>query len=562
MTTNWHHSCHVRLGIRVEDFLPRKTSVQLPDTPGFETFADDAGFRRISHEIVPYNAHVTIESYRKASTARVQTSLYNLPFDPRVIRQVQIQIFGGVVPDNEAALAGQLASPGRASELMIAPDSCPYTGNSYEIFRGFLTTMRRMESDEEEVVELSATDLTTIFTTAQIYEDPLRGIPKTARIDEVIRLLIYGDGIQVQDASKRFGLPGARGTIIVNDTGSPLPTLADIHPPAYFDSKGNARRSRSGGSSKKISFWDLITDLCQSAGLWCYIRPGRKPVLASDGRSIIPGAELVISNPWTFFAATTAQTVDDPTIRRFLRGLNVDAVDMERNFAGDQMPAAIEVRSYDPTIRKTRFARYPKVSQTNRAGGSSKGDRREIKVQPVAPMSGPAVNEILSQMAVGLYEQWARNEMTVILRSETTMSALQVAPSVFPDGSYNSEVADMFWLRPGQPIVFETQVPDVAAGAATSRTILETSARQAKVQALIDRSYTPELATQIATAEESPFVQRFFRVMKIDWDWKYPPAQSEDGNWSWQLTGATYMDTRNAPQVLGDACIVGIAKGK
>ena len=106
MTTNWHHSCHVRLGIRVEDFLPRKTSVQLPDTPGFETFADDAGFRRISHEIVPYNAHVTIESYRKASTARVQTSLYNLPFDPRVIRQVQIQIFGGVVPDNEAALAG------------------------------------------------------------------------------------------------------------------------------------------------------------------------------------------------------------------------------------------------------------------------------------------------------------------------------------------------------------------------------------------------------------------------------------------------------------------------
>lgn len=561
MTTNWHHSCHVRLGIRVEDFLPRLTSAQVPDAPGFETFADDAGFRRISHEIVPYNAHVTIENYRKASTARVQTSIYNLPFDPRVVRQVQIQIFGGVVSDAEAALAGRLASPGRASELMIAPDECPYTRNSYEIFRGFLTSMRRMESDDEEVVELAATDLTTIFTTAQTYEDPLRGIPKTSRIDEVIRLLIYGDGIPLKDASKRFGLPGARGTIIVNDTGSPLPTLADIHPPTYFDSKGNARRSRSGGSGKKISFWDLITDLCQSAGLWCYIRPGRKPVLASDGRSIIPGAELVISNPRTFFATDTAQTVEDPRIRKFVRGFNVDSVDMERNFSGEAMPAAIEVRSYDPTIRATRFARYPKVPLINRPGGTAKGDKQEIKVQPIAPLSGAKVNDVLCQLAVGLYEQWARNEMTVVLRSETTMSALGTVPSIFPDGSYNSEVADMFWLRPGEPIVLETRIPDVSTGEATSRAVLETSPLAVKAATLVARGYTEELAGQIAAAEESPFVQRFFRVMKVDWDWKYPPDQGEDGGWSWQLTAATYMDTRNAPNVLGDSCIVGIAKG-
>lgn len=560
--TNWHHSCHVRLGIRVEDFLPRKTVAELPDTPGMETFADDAGFRRIAHEIVPYNAHVTIENFRKASTARVQVGLSKLPCDPRALRQVQVQIFGGAISDREAALAGQLASPGRASELMIAPDECPYTGNTYEIFRGFISTFRRMENEDEEVVELTCTDLTTIFTTAQMYEDPLRGIPKTARIDEVLRLLIYGDGIAVKDASKRFGLPGARGTIIVNDTGATLPTLADIHPPAYFDSKGNARRSRSAGSGKKINFWDLMTDLCQSAGLWCYIRPGRKPVLASDGRSIIPGAELVISNPRTFFAAGNAQTVSDPTIRRFIRGYNVDAIDMERVFAGEQMPAAIEVRSYDPTIRRTRFARYPKVPLVNRPGGSPKGDRQEIKVQPVAPMSGAKVNDVLSSLAVGLYEQWARNEMTLNLKSETTMSALGTAPSVFSDGTFNSEVADMFWLRPGEPIVFETQVPDIAAGEATSRTILETSARQAKIRTLIDRGFTEQLATEIAIAEESPYIQRFFRVMKIEWDWKYPPGDSQDGNWSWMLTAATYMDTRNSPQVLGDSCIVGIAKGK
>lgn len=560
MTTNWHHSCHVRLGIRVEDFLPRKTAAELPDAPGFEAFADDAGFRRISHEFVPYSAHVSIESYRKASTARVQTSLYSVPFDPRVIRQIQIQIFGGVISDAEAARAGALASPGRASELMIAPDECPYTGNSYELFRGFLTSMRTHESADEEYVEFTATDLTTIFSTAQMYEDPLRGIPKTARIDEVLRLLIYGDGIPVKEASKRFGLPGARGTVIVNDTGNSLPRLMDIHPPAAFDSKGNARRSRSGGSRKKINFWDLITDLCQSAGLWCYIRPGRKPVLASDGRSIIPGAELVISNPGTFFVADRAQTVSDPTIRRFVRGLNIDEVDQERNFAGDKLPAAIEVRSYDPTIRKTRFARYPRIDLTNRAGGSAKGDRGEVKVQPIAPLSGPKVADVLCQMAVGLYEEWARNEMTLVLKSETTLSARRSMPSMFPDGAWNNEVADMFWLRPGQPIVYELQAPDVPRGETTTRTNLAAAALQAKVAAYVDRGYTPQLATAIATAEASPFVQRFFRCMRIDWEWKYPPEQSEDGSWSWTMHAATYQDTRNSTMVLGSSCTVGIVK--
>lgn len=560
MTTNWHHSCHVRLGIRIEDFLPRKTVAELPDAPGFETFADDAGFRRIAHEFVPYSAHVSIENFRKASTAKVQASLHQAPFDPRVVRQIQIQIFGGVISDQEAARAGELAAPGRASELMIAPDECPYTGNSYELFRGFLTSMRTVESEDEEYVEFTAADLTQIFTTAQTYEDPLRGIPKTARIDEVLRLLIYGDGIPLKDASKRFGLPGARGTVIVNDTGAELPRLMDIHPPAYFDSKGNARRSRSAGSSKKISFWDLMTDLCQSAGLWCYIRPGRKPLIASDGRSIIPGAELVISNPRTFFVADDAQTVADPRLRRFVRGLNVDAIEQERHFSGEKLPAAIEVRSYDPTIRKTRFARYPKIDLVNRAGGSSKGDRGEVKVQPIAPLSGARVNDVLCQLAVGLYEEWARNEMTVILRSETTMSALRTPPSMFPDGSFNNEVADMFWLRPGEPIVYETQQPDELTGETTTRTALATSSADSKAAALIARGYTAKLAADIAAAEASPFVQRFFRAMKIDWSWKYPQEQSEDGNWSWTLHAATYMDTRNSRQVLGDSCTVGIAR--
>jgi len=185
---------------------------------------------------------------------------------------------------------------------------------------------------------------------------------------------------------------------------------------------------------------------------------------------------------------------------------------------------------------------------------------KAAKVQPIAPLSGARVSDVLCQLAVGLYEEWARNEMTIVLRSETTMSALRTVPSMFPDGSFNNEVADMFWLRPGDPVVYETQQTDEVAGETTTRTALATASTEAKAAALIERGYTPQLAAAIAAAEASPFVQRFFRTMKIDWDWKYPPEQSEDGNWSWTLHAATYLDARNSRQVLGDSCTVGIAR--
>lgn len=559
MTTNWHHSCHVRLGIRVEDFKPRKTTAELPDAPGFETFAEDAGFKGISLDIVPNQAHVTIENYRKASTARIHIERRRLPWSSRIIRQLQVQVFGGVVSADEVALAGALASPGRANEILIAPDEDPATGNSYELFRGFITNHRMIRRADEDFVELNATDLTSIFTTAEMYEDPLRGIPKSTPIDKVLHLLIYGDGVPIEGASKRFGLPGARGTVIVNDTGDVLPTLADIHPPAYFDSKGNARRSRSAGSTKKINFWDLMTDLCQSAGLWCYVRPGRKPILSVDGRQILPGAEIVISNPRTFFAATDATSTNDPSVRRFIVGYNIDSIEEERNYTGEAMPAAIEVRSYDPTIRQTRFARYPKIPWVNRQGGQAKGDRQEIKVQPMAPMSGPKVVETLCGMAIELFEQRARPEMSVTIASETTMSALLHAPS-YLDGVYNPDTADMFFLRPGDTIEIDEAAPDEATGATSSWQQITAASREARTAEYIRIGAPPTLAAELIAAEDSPWVQHFYRVMKVDWDWKYPP-DSDEGNWGWQVTGASYLDVRNAPVVLGDSCITGIAKG-
>lgn len=562
--TAWFHTCHVRLGIRPEDDEPRLlATAQNPvaGVTGIEGFADDAGFIGAGVDVVPYNCTVELNTYMKADTARFQIPMTRLPIDPRDIRQMQIQIFGGVITPEEAAARGTLGSAGREIELFAGVDEDPLTGNSYELFRGFVQTYKLVRG-ERDYIEVSAVDLTSIFTSAQLYEDPLRGIPKTARIDEVIRLVLYGDGIAVKDASKRFGLPGARGTIIVNETGAMLPRLQDIHPPDYFDSKGGAKKSRSAGSSKKISFWDLITDLCKSAGLWCYIRAGTKPVQTADGRSVIPGAELVITTPRTFYAARDAQVSDNPTVRRFLDGDNIDEYEIERNYSGENMPTAIEVRAYDPVIRRTRFARYPKIPYMNRPKTKKgQGDRQEIMVFNRDPISGPEAVNILCQTAIGLYEQRARNEMTLRVRSETTMSALPSSPSRNLDGSYNYNVADMFWLRPGDPVQIEVAPPDIAQYVIGTRLLFADLPKEQLVAAYMAAGMPEKLSVALALATQSPYRQRFFRTTTVKWQWKYPEEFGDDGGWAWDLEAQNYLDVRNAPEVLTDSCATGIGRG-
>jgi hypothetical protein len=564
MTTNWAPTCHVRIGVRVdEDFKPILTTADVaPKALGMESFDDDAGFNSAGLDIVPFNCSVTMNNYTSADTAKVQIPLDRFDVDPRTLIQVQIQVFAGVLSRDEVLNRARLGGAGLDAGMVIGPDADPLTGNSYEIFRGFIQSHRvSRTADGQDFVEFDAVDLTAIFTSAEMYENPLKGIPKTARIDEVIQLLIYGDGIPVKEASRRFGLPGARGTIIVNDTGEVLPRLEDIHPPEAFNSTGSAKKSRTAGSNKKAKFWDIITDLCKSAGLWCYIRPGRKAVTTADGRSVIPGAELVITTPRTFYAAADAQQSSTPGVRKFIDGDNIDTYTIEKHYTGDQQPTTMEIRAYDPTIRKTRFARYPNKSTANRPSVTKKGDREEITVKVVAPMSGPGVVSNLCRMAVGLYEHQARQGLEVSITSATTYSALPEAPYQNPDGTWNTDVADMFFLRPGDPFEIGAAPPDLVNNLASSRLIFANLTQERRTEKLVEANFPPTLAAKLAASADSPFVPRFFRVVGIEWSWTYPDnGGGEDGGWAWTLKGKTYSDTRNSPDVLTELCVTGIGR--
>jgi len=558
--TIWNQSCFVRLGVRVTDFKPRLTTADVaPPLRGMETFSDDAGFEGLGYDIVPFNCTVVMNSYMQADTAKITLPWNRLSLSPLILDQIQVQIYAGVLTKEEIENRAKLGGIGLMRGLLMPPTQDPITGNSNEMFRGFVQSHRvKKTRDGADIVELDCVDLTAIFTSAEMYEDPLKGIPKTAKIDEVIRLLLYGDGIPVKEASRRFGLPGARGTVIVNETGGDLPALHDIHPPEYFDSKGGARKARSSGSKKKLKFWDIITDLCKSAGFFCYIRSGRTPV-----GGIIPGAELVITTPRTFYVAADAQMSSTPGIRKFIDGLNIDDYSLEKQYTGDQQPTAIEVRAYDPVIRKTRFAKYPKKSLVNRMGGDDKGkgDREEINVKVVSPMSGPGVVDVLCRMAVSLYDHQARSGLEVSVSSETTMSALQEPPSMNTDGTMNTDLADMLYLRPGDTFELFSAPPDPNAGLVSSRILFDDMTLEKRSEEYVSRGLPEALAAKAALADLSPFVQTFFRTQKITWTWTYAESGiGQEGGWAWEVTGNSYQDSRSAPDVLTDLCLTGIGR--
>lgn len=554
----WYGTCHVRLGIRVQDWIPR---IPAPDlvTPGSgpEVFAD-AGYLPIGNDIVPYSCQVTLNSYRKADTAKVKLPLGRLPIDPRLIRGLQLQVFGGCIgPDEYANIAS--VAVGRRSEFVFGQDADPITGNTYELFRGFVVTHEVEEGDDDDVVELEAQDLTAIFIGAELPEQPLKDIPASARLDEVIQLLLYGDGVPVKDASRRFGLPGARGTVITNDTGvSPLPRLSDFAPPAYFIARKRTTKGRAPAAGKKQSYWDIITELCQAAGFKPYIRRGVRPTDDGTGRLIIPGAELVISQPGSFYAMKDAQSLGG-NIRRFNYGETYEKLRLKRSYASGDIPTTVEVRAYDTSQRQTAFARYPKKGYANRAG-TTRGEREEIMFYTMPPIGGPDMFPSLCRTAIGLYEERGRKELEILLTG-SNLSALDTFPSRLSDGSWNPDLADMFWAMPGDRIELGRLPPRLQAGGVATPMFFDALTRSERTDLLTSQGYPEQLAAALAEAAEAPQLQRFFNIEEVDWNWSLPDGGGgEDGAWDWKIQARSYFDTRNSRDAVGSDCETGYVK--
>lgn len=510
-------------------------------------------FNSAGVDIIPYTCNVELNSYRMADTTRISLPLERLPFDPRIIRSATVQIFGGTYTEQEFAEAnGPVGAQGLLLSDIVQPGPRTDVGQSNELFRGFVDDWE-ISLTGRDTLDITARDLTGPLLDAELPENALRDLPNILPLDQVIQLLLTGDGGPTPVTSRRFGLPGFRGIVVVNEVAAPgstpdllieepLPILKDIRPPMWYSSKKMATKGRRNPADpgQRITYWDAITDLVTSAGLIVYMRPGKIPIQVPSVGSVLPASEVVITNPQTYYieSRTTGFAFSNlSTQRQLVYGRNVEEMTIKRKLGGVKTPT-IEVRSFDPVTGIRLFGRYPPLPTNTQPalGTAGAGDREEIKVFVLDEISGPLAQLQLVATARSIYEQLGRGEITVNLRTKHMAGLEQNIDS--------GVVGDLLRLRPGDPITIEVEPADVEAGRVAAHTLFTAATINERIISMVAKGLPEEIATLAATAMNNPFIQQEFRTSKNTMNFAH------DQGWDFQIHAINYLDVRNATSTI------------
>lgn len=572
----------------------------------------------ISIDVVPTTARVELNSYRTADTAKVTVPLARLPVDPRLVRAISVQIFGGVFAPEDFADGMQdgadaLLLEDLPDDRTAVPDS--FGGMTNELFRGFAD---EIEIDVGEMtIDLDCRDFTGELLDAEIPPNMLADLPGYLRLDEAIQLLLTGDSLagqgvdqrinaeQTKDigrkrkkllrdldvqieaeidaqvagnaaaaaealakavaiqteidglrasvnslppVSTRFGMPGFRGTKVVNEviditdpTGTriqDLPTIEQIHPKAWLDSRGVTRKGRkkSTGSKAKVSFWDFIYELITSAGYIPFLRTPR-------GNQQLVATELVISNPRTYYRESETAGDDIPlaaSTREFIWGQNMEGLTLSRSLKGTAVPS-VGVRAYDSATGERYGVIYPPVQKNNRPTPTGDGDRVEIKQFNLDQISGPSPEAILAYLeaaARSIYEQLSRGDLNVGVKTPALAGL---------ERNLIGHVADLFAMRPKDPFAVELPAEDPITGIVSAGLILDETDLAKRIEQGRLAGLDPDSARKLAVASSTQYLQREFRTQKIQLDF------DSDTGWSIDIAGINFLDVRDAVNAMDNA---------
>ncbi len=554
----WHPACKVRFQIRVEDFAddaPVPAALTVAEggiesfgkgqvtPPGTRTPAAEE-FKELGFDIVPYACNIERKSYRDADEIRITIPLSKLPFDPRVIRAATVQIFGGVLDPLQYR-----DSFDSRKELLL--EDAQASGTSNQLFGGFVDDWE-IEMGDHNTLQVTARDPTSIFVDSELPENALNDLPKTSSIAVAIRQIISGS-----ESGKHKGLEAAKGIRIVVETSTPLPTFAEIKPPNWFDSNCKVKKGkkRSPNDAQKMSYWDMITDLCTSAGFIVFVRlPNSKNDARARSRGLLPAPEMVITDPRTYYKESTNygdEKVSTDQVRTFLYGINLDQLKLRRKYGGVKVPT-IELRAFDVRNGKRIRGRFPRRVVNNKPAVSGTGESEEVQVYHMREIVGPNAQARLDDAAASIYQQLARGEFEVQLKTK----ALAALPrNLDPDGvsrrtttQAQSMDADMFQMDAGQPIIVGVDRALPEADRMSDPTAFEDTLGPARVSQIlkVSPSIPNELATNIADAMASPFIQKEFRVSKLTMTWAH------DRGWEFEIHALNYLDVRHAVQLEDD----------
>jgi hypothetical protein len=449
--------------------------------------------RYIRNGIIPIDVEIERNSFRTADTATLTLNWKDVPFDPRLVRAAGIEVIvGAVSPEDFAAgVAGQRGDSGQLRSIVRQRPTGDVVGSAVR-FAGWVDTWNvKYSGDTADTVQIECRDFTALFLDTPLASGS--GIDLTKPIQ---------DGVQefIDSYNSLRGFPVRFGDPIQPDTpaGTP-PTPADVLP-AVARSRGQTRQTRRG--DQRMNVWDHITDVCVPLNLI----------------PIVVDYTLWLSPPRTLYTGGNAQ--GQHPVRRMVFGRNLSALEFTRKLGGTKVPT-IEARCYDPSVGRTRWARYPvrPGEPTNGVFGQTEpppalrpnepgisGARPDNRIQTfvVRPL---ASGEALANVARGLFEQIGRQEIEGNLET-SDLSSWDIETDTPLDS------ADLLRIQSGESVELLVAPRDPRIPESTPNSVAELAALsvQGRVDYLVRLGWDESVARRFAEWQQGAGFQTVFRV--------------------------------------------------
>lgn len=386
--------------------------------------------------VVPRKASVEMPGPRQAATFALDFDYDTLPIDPRLIRAVGVEIHLGCVTakDYGEGMSGATDADGRSPSILATRSGLvdPATGKpapdgSTLLFYGTVDKWAVEMDDTGSRATLTGRSIVGILLDGKPPADALKRVDLERPIHRVI-----ADLIATIPTDQRLSLDVMTNEAEWPGGKVPAPGIIDgVTNITIGAATGKPAAGGGGGATDRVSYWDLITNLCYLVGGVPYLEGST--IWIRPGRSVFE----IIDNPGrTPFRDVRTAADGELGFRRLLIGRHVKTFKIERTFGGTPVPMVHAVGFDDRATGKDRIVvgQWP-PAESPAAKAKTDGEVLRIPIYNVRDKAR------LVQIARDTYEEIGRGEIGGEFSTATLAS--------FGGGNHDP---DLLRLRPLEPV--------------------------------------------------------------------------------------------------------------
>lgn len=452
--------------------------------------------------LVPTTGNFDLPHPRQAATFNLTFPYDSLPIDPRLLRAVGVEIHIGCVDSKDygTGMAGKFARDGQSPSILATRSGLidPFTGrpasrDSTLLFYGTVDLWEAEHAPSGSTVTLTGRSIVGILLDGKPPVDVLDGLDIERPIHRVI-----ADLIATIPTDQRLTID-----VCTDETeweGGRVPAPGTIK--GYNDMRIGTKKGKpvtnTGASTDRISYWDLITNFCNSVGgiphlqgsvLW--VRPGRSIFEIMDR----PGRGPFQNDRYA----------DDGklAVRRLILGRNVLKFKLSRKMGGIAVVPIVIAYGFDDQAQGEARMVHGQWPPADSPAAKSKKSDDTIRI----PISGVRDRDRLVQIARDVYEEIGRGEIGCEFATGTLASFLG-----------DNADPDLLRLRPLEPIEVTVDPANGPTPIIHELTMQANASFQDEVDALRRRIGDVDAARAIVSARRGAVVGILdqFRVVSVN----------------------------------------------